>query len=292
MLEDLFAVADRVVAFDFGRPIGGGTPAEIMADERVRSSYLGVTATDRPRAAAPSTAGPVVRLSGVTHRYGGVTALDAVDLVVRGGTVLAVVGANGAGKSTLGQVLHGSLTPTAGSRVLPAPVRSSLVPEGRALFRTLSVRENLEVAGYAAGVTGRDLRARIDRTVQWLPERVRSRLSIPAAALSGGEQQLLAVARALVADPGLVVVDEPALGLAPALVDEVYARIAHLAQDGVAVVVLEQLLTRALAVAHEVVVLREGVVRAAGTADEPDFAAVAERAYFGSAEPASRAGTA
>jgi ABC-type branched-subunit amino acid transport system ATPase component/ABC-type branched-subunit amino acid transport system permease subunit len=292
VLEDLFAVADRVVAFDFGRPIGGGTPDEILTDERVRSSYLGATVTHRPRAVARTGAEPVVRLSRVTHRYGGVTALDDVDLAVRGGAILAVVGANGAGKSTLGQILHGTLTPTAGSRTLAGPLRSSLVPEGRALFRTLSVRENLEVAGYAAGVTGRDLRARIDRTAQWLPERVRSRLAIPAAALSGGEQQLLAVARALVADPELVVIDEPALGLAPALVDEVYTRIAKLAEGGVTVVVLEQLLTRALAVAHEVVVLHEGAVRASGAAEDPGFAAVAERAYFGSVEPAKPVGSA
>jgi ABC-type branched-subunit amino acid transport system ATPase component len=206
-----------------------------------------------------------------------------VDLAVRGGSVLAVVGANGAGKSTLGQILHGTLVPSTGERSTAGPVRSSLVPEGRALFRTLSVRENLEVAGYAASVHGRDLQARIDQAAQWLPERVRTRLSIPAAALSGGEQQLLAIARALIADPQLVVVDEPALGLAPAMVDEVYGRIARLTDDGVTVVVLEQLLTRALTVAHEVVVLYEGHVRMTGSPEDSGFAARAELAYFGAA---------
>ncbi|SDG89234.1 monosaccharide ABC transporter ATP-binding protein, CUT2 family [Pseudonocardia oroxyli] len=281
VLEDLFAVADRVVAFDFGRPIGEGTPDQVMADEQVRRSYLGVTTAERLRPLVRAGAEPVLSLTGVTHRYGGVTALDGIDLVVRGGAVLAVVGANGAGKSTLGQILHGSLTPTAGERTVPEPVRSSLVPEGRALFRSLSVRENLEVAGYAAGVKGRELRSRIDDAAEWLPERVRTRLGLPAAALSGGEQQLLAVARALIADPRLVVVDEPALGLAPALVDEVYGRIAGLAEDGVTVVVLEQLLTRALTVAHEVVVLHEGVIGATGSPEDPSFAVRAERAYFG-----------
>ncbi|MCE3552358.1 ATP-binding cassette domain-containing protein [Pseudonocardia sp. RS11V-5] len=281
VLEDLFAAADRVVAFDFGRPIGSGAPDEILADDRVRSSYLGTTSARQPRTPTRAEGPPAIALSGVTHRYGGVTALDGVDLAVPGGVVLAVVGANGAGKSTLGQVLHGTLSPTAGTRTTDGAVRSSLVPEGRALFRTLSVRENLEVAGYAAGVSGRDLRSRIDQAVEWLPERVRTRLSIPAAALSGGEQQLLAIARALIADPRLVVVDEPALGLAPALVDEVYRRITGLAEDGVTVVVLEQLLTRALAVAHEVVVLHEGVIRATGSPDDTNFATRAEQAYFG-----------
>ncbi|QJY47109.1 ATP-binding cassette domain-containing protein [Pseudonocardia broussonetiae] len=282
VLEDLFAVADRVVAFDFGRPIGEGPPAEIMADEQVRRSYLGVTSAERPRAPAPTGAAPVLTLSGVTRRYGGVTALTGIDLVVRGGAILAVVGANGAGKSTLGQILHGTLAPTTGERTVPDLLRSSLVPEGRALFRTLSVRENLEVAGYAAGVKGRELRSRIDDAAGWLPERVRTRLELPAAALSGGEQQLLAVARALIAGPRLLVVDEPALGLAPALVDEVYGRIARLTEDGVTVVVLEQLLTRALTVAHEVVVLHEGAIGATGSPDDPTFAGRAERAYFGS----------
>jgi len=283
VLEDLFAVAERVVAFDFGRPIGSGRPQQILDDERVRASYLGVTSTERPQVVTGTTTESVVTLTGVGHRYGGVTALAEVDLAVRGGSVLAVVGANGAGKSTLGQILHGTLVPSTGERSTAGPVRSSLVPEGRALFRTLSVRENLEVAGYAASVHGRDLQARIDQAAQWLPERVRTRLSIPAAALSGGEQQLLAIARALIADPQLVVVDEPALGLAPALVDEVYGRIARLTDDGVTVVVLEQLLTRALTVAHEVVVLYEGHVRMTGSPEDSGFAARAELAYFGAA---------
>jgi branched-chain amino acid transport system ATP-binding protein len=204
--------------------------------------------------------------------------------------VLAVAGANGAGKSTLGQVVHGSIVPTSGTRSVGeidgrAP-RSSLVPEGRALFKTLSVRENLEVAAYASGVRGRELRRRLDGTLDWLPERVRGRLSVSAAALSGGEQQLLATARALMAAPDLLVLDEPALGLAPALVDEVYARISGLVERGLTVVVLEQLLTRAIGLADEVVVLHEGAVALHGTPDDPGFAARAERAYFAGAPAA------
>ena len=222
-------------------------------------------------------------------------ALRAVDLQVRRGDVLAVVGANGAGKSTLGRVVHGTLAPSAGQRVTGEidgrTVRSSLVPEGRALFRTLSVKENLEVAAYGAGVHGAQLRGRLDETLDWLPERVRSRLSIPAAALSGGEQQLLATARALVAGPDLLVLDEPALGLAPAMVDEVYERIAELAEKGLTVVLLEQLLTRALGVAHRVVVLQDGAVALAGSPGDPTFPAQAEKAYFGRGATLTPAGT-
>jgi branched-chain amino acid transport system ATP-binding protein len=278
VIEDLFAVADRVVAFDFGKPIGAGTPDTVLDDDVVRASYLGAS-TDRPdRRPASVAGGALVTLTDVGHRYGGVVALDGVDLDVRQGTVLAVAGANGAGKSTLGQIVHGSITPTSGDR--KGGVRSSLVPEGRGMFRTLSVRENLEVAAYAAGVRGPELRRRLDGTLDWLPERVRGRLSVSAAALSGGEQQLLAVARALMAAPELLVLDEPALGLAPALVDEVYDRISGLAARGMTVVLLEQLLTRAIGLANDVVVLHEGTVALRGSPDAPGFAERAEHAYF------------
>jgi ABC-type branched-subunit amino acid transport system ATPase component len=145
----------------------------------------------------------------------------------------------------------------------------------------LSLRENLEVAGYATGLKGAALRTRLDETAEWLPPRLRERLGVPAAGLSGGEQQILAVARALMAGPDVLIVDEPALGLAPSLVDEVYARINQLAHDGVTVVLLEQSLSRALTCCHQVVVLHEGKIAAQGESADPGFAERAEAAYFG-----------
>jgi ABC-type branched-subunit amino acid transport system ATPase component/ABC-type branched-subunit amino acid transport system permease subunit len=285
VLDDLFAVADRVVAFDFGRPIGEGPPDEVLRDSAVQASYLGTTTK---RATPPARAGDspvVVRLTGVEHHYGGVAALRGIDLDVHEGAVLGVVGANGAGKSTLGRILHGSLRPSIGTREASdtgvRAVRTSLVPEGRALFKTLSLRENLEVAAYAVGLKGASLRAKLDETAGWLPPRLRDRLGVAAAGLSGGEQQMLAIARALMAGPDVLVVDEPALGLAPALVDEVYGRLGELAEGGLTVVLLEQLLSRAMATCHEVVVLHEGVVAAHGSAADPAFATRAESAYFG-----------
>ncbi|MGW4058073.1 ATP-binding cassette domain-containing protein [Amycolatopsis sp. NPDC004747] len=285
VLDDLFAVADRVVAFDFGKPIGEGAPDEVLRDSAVQASYLGTTTA---RAALPARVedSPVVlRLTGVEHHYGGVAALRGIDLDVHEGAVLGIVGANGAGKSTLGRVLHGSLRPSGGTREASdtgvRTIRTSLVPEGRALFKTLSLRENLEVAAYSAGLKGAALRAKLDETAEWLPPRLRDRLSVPAAGLSGGEQQMLAIARALMAGPDVLVVDEPALGLAPALVDEVYARLGELAEGGLTVVLLEQLLSRAMATCHDVVVLHEGVVAAHGPAADPAFATRAESAYFG-----------
>ncbi|MEW1775930.1 ATP-binding cassette domain-containing protein [Streptomyces sp. NPDC086777] len=279
VLDDLFSVAHRVLAFDFGRTVGDGAPDTVLQDPKVRSSYLGTVGN---RAQLPDAVGErnLIRLRGTGHSYGGVAALRDVDLDVREGSVLGVAGANGAGKSTLAGILHGSLRPTHGVRESGGSVRTSLAPEGRGLFKTLSLRENLEVAAYAAGITGSELRARLADTVQWLPARLRDRMSAPAAGLSGGEQQMLAVARALIARPDVLIVDEPALGLAPALVDEVYDRLIGLTHDGLTVVLLEQSLSRALSVCHEVAVLHEGVVAAQGRPDDPEFAALAEAAYF------------
>jgi branched-chain amino acid transport system ATP-binding protein len=125
------------------------------------------------------------------------------------------------------------------------------------------------------------LRTRMDEVADWLPPRLRERLTVSAAGLSGGEQQILAIARALMANPDVLIVDEPALGLAPALVDEVYAKLGRLAQEGMTVVLLEQLLSRALGACHEVVVLHDGSIAARGTPGESGFAELAESAYFG-----------
>ncbi|MFJ9179268.1 ATP-binding cassette domain-containing protein [Streptomyces sp. NPDC102360] len=280
VLDDLFAVAHRVVAFDFGRPIGEGEPGKILDDPRVRSSYLGEGGARDGLPPRDGSERAAVRLDGVGHNYGGVTALHGIDLAVPQGSVIGVVGANGAGKSTLGRILHGTLSPTLGGRTLAGDLRSALVPEGRALFKTLSLRENLEVAAYAAGIKGPELRARLAQTAEWLPARLRERMGVAAAGLSGGEQQILAIARALMARPDLLIVDEPALGLSPAMVDEVYARLGRLAHEGITVVLLEQSLGRAASACHEVVVLHEGGIAVRGEPADPRFLARAEQAYF------------
>lgn len=282
VLEELTAVADRVTAIDFGVHVMTGEPTEVLEDSRVRASYLGAE-SDVPREVRPLSGRPVsLRLSGVSHRYGGVQALEDLSLDVPRGSVLAVVGANGAGKSTVGKLLHGSLTPTAGKRVVEDRKTSvSLVPEGRGLFGTLTVRENLEVSGYVAGMTRAEVRQRMDFALSWLPEGLRERQEVKAALLSGGEQQMVAIARALMADPDVMVLDEPALGLSPTLTREVYDRITDLADDGMTVVLLEQSLGRALAHADLVYVLRDGRLVASGHRDETGFAQQAEEAYFG-----------
>jgi branched-chain amino acid transport system ATP-binding protein len=279
VLDDLFAVADRVVAFDFGQLIAEGTPETILHDPEVRRSYLGEVELTAPASKGGHDDTPVISLDGVSQHYGGVRALEGITLSVAQGTVLGVVGTNGAGKSTLGRILHGSLKPSDGSRTSHA--RISLVPEGRALFKTLSVRENLEVAAYASGIGRARMRRRLAELTEWLPERVRTRMDISAGALSGGEQQLVAIARALMAEPEVLILDEPALGLSPVMVNEVFSQINALAGEGITTVILDQSLNRALKTCADVVVLRQGEVVARGNSTLDGFAAAAEEAYFG-----------
>jgi ABC-type branched-subunit amino acid transport system ATPase component/ABC-type branched-subunit amino acid transport system permease subunit len=279
VLDDLFAVADRVVAFDFGQLIAEGTPDTILQDPTVRSSYLGEVDLEAPSGLGSEDATSVISLEAVSHHYGGVRALEDISLSVGKGAVLGVVGTNGAGKSTLGRILHGSLKSSDGSRSTEA--RISLVPEGRLLFKTLSVRENLEVAAYASGIGRARMRRRLAELTEWLPERVRTRMDISAGALSGGEQQLVAIARALMAEPEVLILDEPALGLSPVMVNEVFSQINALAREGITTVILDQSLNRALQTCTDVVVLRQGEVVARGSSSVDGFADSAEIAYFG-----------
>jgi ABC-type branched-subunit amino acid transport system ATPase component len=281
VLDDLFAVADRVVAFDFGELVAEGSPDTVLHDPVVRSSYLGAMEL-APVVHDSSDEQEVIALDAVSHQYGGVRAVRDLDLAVTRGSVLGVVGANGAGKSTLGRILHGSLKPSSGSRRSTA--RVSLVPEGRALFKTLSVRENLEVAAYASGIAGSRLRRRLEETTEWLPQRIQDRIEISAGALSGGEQQLVAIARAMMAKPEVLILDEPALGLSPVMVTEVFSQINALARQGITTVILDQSLNRALKTCSDVIVLRQGEIMARGHASLDGFAEAAEVAYFGQQE--------
>lgn len=290
VLDDLRAVADRFVAFDFGTVLAEGSPTEVLNDSQVRAAYLGIgDAETEADASAFRTeeSNNLIVLSDASFRYGSVQAVENLDIRIKAGRITGIVGANGAGKSTTGKLVHGMLNPSSGKRTVEGDgkaLRISLVPEGRALFSSLSVTENLEVAGYAAGLSKSEIKEQLERWVQWLPERVTSRMSASAGALSGGEQQMVAIARALMAKPDVIILDEPALGLAPTLVEEVYARIAELSRAGLAVVLLEQLLARAVSTCDTVFVLRDGKVRLSGNGSDPDFEARAEEAYFGGIE--------
>ena len=217
---------------------------------------------------------------GVSAGYGRTTVLRGVSLAVPRGKTVALLGANGAGKTTLLRTAAGLLRPTAGEirldgqRVdhLPEHGRSRLglclVPEGHAIFRSLTVRENL--AMYAGGPRGsgvspgkNSVDAAVDRAASAFPVLGR-RLGQPAGTLSGGEQQMLALSRALIADARVILADELSLGLAPVIVDEIFQVVDGLRREGRSLLIVEQFVSRALDIADYVYILHKGSVAFVG----------------------------
>jgi branched-chain amino acid transport system ATP-binding protein len=234
---------------------------------------------------------PLLAIERLVVRYGRITALDGASLHVDPGEVVAIVGPNGAGKTTLLSAIAGIVRPVSGQvlfrgaptlgQPLERTVRRgiALVPEGRHVFSGLTVHENLRIGA----VTRRDraaAEAEIGRFMEIFPI-LAERRNEPAGRLSGGEQQMLVIARAMLSDPALLMLDEPSLGLAPRIIDQVYALIADLRGRGVTVLVVEQNADRALQAADRTYVLNAGRVRLSGPSaalrGDPAF----EAAYFG-----------
>ncbi len=223
--------------------------------------------------------------------YGSIIALRGVSLQVAEGEIVAVIGPNGAGKSTLlltvagiVRAKQGSIEFAGGSVTGAAPERLvaaglSLVPEGRHIFGSLTVAENI-----ALGATTRSDRAAMaadtERVLDLFPV-LRERLRQRAGKLSGGEQQMLAIARALLAKPRLLLLDEPSLGLAPLVVKQVYDAIEELRRSGVTILIVEQSVGRALKVADRTYVLNSGAVTISGRSAELQGTAAFDSAYFG-----------
>jgi branched-chain amino acid transport system ATP-binding protein len=209
--------------------------------------------------------------------YGEALALRGIDLQVGTGEIVAVVGPNGAGKSTLVNVVAGLHRVRAGHVLMDGADLSGLsghrfcdqgiaiVPEGRRLFPRMTVRENLELGAYR-----RAARPGRDRTLAWVHElfpRLAERESQLAGSLSGGEQQMVAIGRALMAGPRVLVLDEPSLGLAPVVVDLVFDAITEINHTGVSVLLVEQSVDRALGIASRAYLLMEGTITMSRTAD-------------------------
>ena len=219
-----------------------------------------------------------MEVRGLTARYGPVVAVRDVDLRVGEGEIVALLGANGAGKTTTLMSIVGLHRARTGSIELegreighlPAErvVRRgvSLAPEGRRIFAGLTVAENLRIGAAAAGRNGDEVRR--ERLLELFPV-LRERLRLPAASLSGGEQQQLAIARALMSGPKLLLLDEPTLGLAPKLVRLVFDLIARLRdEEGVTILLVEQNVHQALACCDRAYLMRVGGIVAEGTAEE------------------------
>jgi branched-chain amino acid transport system ATP-binding protein len=231
-----------------------------------------------------------LKVSALAAGYGGFRILDGFDLDLAGGRITSIVGPNGAGKSTLLKALAGLLpragTVTLDDQVLPASdaaaaVRAGLilVAEGRHLFPQMTVLENLQLGGWSLA---RDERAwRVDRALALFP-RLGERRHQLAGSMSGGEQQMVAVARALVGRPRLLMLDEPSLGLAPRLVDEVFTIVRRIQADGVTVLLIEQNVAKALALADDAHVLERGRLVASGRASDLLRSSLVQTAYLGS----------
>jgi branched-chain amino acid transport system ATP-binding protein len=231
----------------------------------------------------------MLEVEGLSAAYGQVVAIREITLTVADSGILAVIGANGAGKSTLLKTIAGQLATTAGRVVLDGADISALsafqrarrgvilVPEGRRLFGSLTVHENLQVARSA----GRRGRWTLDSVYDLFPL-VAERRNRRAGELSGGEQQATAIARALMANPRVLLLDEVSLGLAPAIVGQLYAQLPLILEQGTSILLVEQDVSQALRVSDQVHCLLQGVTSLAGTnLDLADISA----AYFGSQAP-------
>jgi branched-chain amino acid transport system ATP-binding protein len=233
---------------------------------------------------------PLLRIAELVVRYDRATVLHGISLAVEAGELVAIIGANGAGKTTTLRAIAGQI-PVAGGRIvlagrdvtpLPAHERArlgiALVPEGRRVFPRLSVEQNLRLGAYTRrdGEVAADL-ARMGELFPVLAERARQ----PAGTLSGGEQQMLAIARALMARPRIVLMDEPSMGLAPRVVTEIYRIIGSLKRMGTTILLVEQNARKALRVADRGYVLETGRL----TLEAPAAALAADprvqRAYLG-----------
>jgi branched-chain amino acid transport system ATP-binding protein len=231
----------------------------------------------------------LLELEGVEARYGPVRALHGVSLEVPEGAIVAVLGANGAGKTTTLRSVSGTVRRTGRVTFDGKPLRGgpeavaragiAHVPEGRGTFTELTVVENLRLGAYVR--RERDLKDDIDRIAQWFPW-IPERRNQAAGTLSGGEQQMLALARALMAKPRLLMLDEPSLGLAPMIVREIFRIVRELnEQDGLTVLVVEQDARIALDTASRAYVLEVGRVAVAGSSEELERNESVRRSYLG-----------
>jgi branched-chain amino acid transport system ATP-binding protein len=233
---------------------------------------------------------PVLALSGVHAGYGATEILRGIDLTVRQGEIVAVLGSNGAGKSTLNRTISGVMRSWQGGirfegaaieREPPAAIvaRGLIhVPEGRRIFPNMTVRENLDLGAYRRGRARRAAnRSRVFAIFPRLAERQGQR----AGTLSGGEQQMLAIGRGLMAEPNLLILDEPSLGLSPLLVEELFALIKRINAEGTALLLVEQNVVQSLDVAERAYILDNGVFvlegRSADIREDPEL----KRAYLG-----------
>ncbi len=233
----------------------------------------------------------MLEVMGVSAGYGDVRVLHDVSLSVKHGEIVALLGANGAGKTTALWTISGLIRPTSGKILFEGGDLLSMpphrlpnlgiahVPQGRGIFQTLNVLENLQIGAYSrrAKAERKQTLKMVFQLFPWLQERQKQE----GRTLSGGEQQMLTIARALMLKPKLLMLDEPSLGLAPVVVETVFEKIAEVGRTGVAILVVEQNLAQALSIAHRGYVLETGRIEIEGTSEALQNDSHVKDAYLG-----------
>ena len=289
-MEIVMRISDRVVVLDAGTPIAAGAPQAVQQDPAVRKAYLGGT-REKPvsRGYARTGREALLKVEKLEAGYGAEPVLKGIDLHVDAGELVAVLGANGAGKSTLMRAISGLHRPIGGEVIFQENHLNQLqahrvvahgvvlVPEGRQVFPELSVLDNLRLGGYLRKEIPP---AEIEALLERFP-RLRERLQQRAGLLSGGEQQMLALARGLMARPRLLLLDEPSLGLAPTVIEELFASLDRLRAEQVTILLVDQMAGLALSLADRGYVIEGGRISSSGSAAEIAADGALEKAYLG-----------
>ncbi|MCB1338345.1 MAG: ATP-binding cassette domain-containing protein [Maritimibacter sp.] len=296
VLRTLFGHSDRVLVLNFGARVTDDVPEDIVKHQEVIDIYLGGTEIappdpDKARPAPEAGAMPVLAARGIDAGYGAFQALFDVSLEVYPGEIVALIGMNGAGKTTLTRAITNQIPLMAGEvdwkgvsiaqvpthKVVDLGIAQCL--EGRKIFGQMTVEENLEVG--ALPHHARPHRAEMLEEIYALFPRLRERRHQLGGTLSGGEQQMLAIGRALMAKPELVIFDEVSLGLAPRIIAQIYEAIPRIAASGITILLIEQSAQRSLAVADRAYILERGRIVMSGDAAEMRADKAVQEAYFG-----------